>query len=157
MRSPPAVDVRVAQNGPWAWAGWLMPAVTAGVLAHALLRFFGGTPSFGLDALLAGLVLFAAALRGSRGGAEFRLCWTGSTWTLGAGGVEPQRGACSAVLDLGDWVLLRWEAADTAAPCLRWVPVARRQSGSEWSALRVALRWAASPDGAQDLDRQFAP
>jgi hypothetical protein len=124
-------------------------------MAHSLPQFFGVMPSIGLDALLVGVVLLTDALRASRRVEDFRLCWTGSTWTLGASGCELQQGACSAVLDLGDWMLLRWEAANAAPPRLRWVPVARRQSGSDWSALRVALRWAHAPDSGLVLDGRF--
>jgi hypothetical protein len=68
------------------------------------------------------------------------LIWDGTAWCLRSGSGDPQSGRALPMLDLGAWLLLRFDAADPAAPRRsRWLALARRDAPAGWPALRVAL------------------
>jgi len=75
-----------------------------------------------------------------------RLSWNGSHWVcapVAAAQLRAQSdlhpGGVDLMLDLGDAVLLRWQALPPAARRVVWLPVSRGMQPGAWHALRVAL------------------
>ena len=64
-----------------------------------------------------------------------RLAWDGSAWQLQPQGLS---GQAALMIDLGDWMLVRF------SPGAHWLPLSRREAATDWQALRVAL-YAAPP------------
>lgn len=62
-----------------------------------------------------------------------RLAWDGAAWQLQPGGLT---GQVTLMVDLGDWMLVRF------SPGGRWLPLSRREADADWQALRVALHAA---------------
>ena len=86
------------------------------------------------------------------------LRWDGRHWHVGLApsiGQEPFAGGLAVSLDLGFWMLLRFQPASADCPRrLTWLPVQSRGLESQWHALRCAVysaRPAAEPDAAAEL------
>jgi hypothetical protein len=62
-----------------------------------------------------------------------RLAWDGAAWQLLP---EGQAGQVALMIDLGDWMLVRF------SPGAHWLPLSRRDAPADWQALRVALHAA---------------
>ena len=122
-------------------------AALTGCVVLALLLWFGGqpeTPHWSLAVAL-GLVMLAAVGLGAsllprRG---FSLRWDGRNWHAGPAdsvGQEPLSGALSVAVDLGSWMLLRFQPD---APARRfgatWLPVQRSGLEPQWHSLRCAV------------------
>ncbi len=81
------------------------------------------------------------------------LAWDGAAWSLRGGG-EALPGRPAPMLDLGNWMLVRFvfhRQDGTPGHRTRWLPLSRRDVGPAWLALRVALhddRAAAEPGPA---------
>lgn len=71
------------------------------------------------------------------------LRWDGQLWHLGppaSVGHEPRAGALRVLVDLGPWMLLRFEPAySTWRHRSIWLPVQRLGLESQWHALRCAV------------------
>jgi hypothetical protein len=107
----------------------------------------GAQCGFGAAAWLPlGLVLALAAawLSGRRlRSAPALLIWDGSVWSLRREGAAQQPGRALPMLDLGTWVLVRFEPIESdALRGSRWLALGRRNAPAGWPALRVALHAA---------------
>ena len=153
MRASPAFQVVLDRFGVW------RAAVLAAALLGALVMaawLVSQPPSVSAAvrwvAAVAALVLltvgaFAARVR------PVSLRWDGQLWHLGppdSAGHEPHSGALLVVLDLGPWMLLRFELAEsTRRARATWLPVQRRGLEAQWHALRCAVY---SPRPRPDTD-----
>jgi hypothetical protein len=130
MRVAPPVQALSCGAGPWQW---FQQALIA--LSTAVATVWAGA-QLGLDgAALAGvslaLGLFAAGWAARRWVTPARrLTWDGAAWQLQP---EGQAGQAALMIDLGDWMLVRF------SPGAHWLPLSRRQAATDWQALRVAL------------------
>ena len=159
MRASPGFQVVLDRFGVWRWAVLGSVAAGAGVMVAWLMllpsasltgtvRWPATVAAFGL------LVLGAAAARVQ----PVSLRWDGQHWHLGPpalAGREPQRGELRALIDLGPWMLLRFEPVDsTWHHRSTWVPAQRRGLEAQWHALRCAVyspRPPPGPDVAADF------
>jgi hypothetical protein len=72
------------------------------------------------------------------------LSWDGAAWSVGAEAAGRQGGRVALMLDLGNWMLVRFtplgQPASPLRPATRWLAFACRGDGrTTWAALRVAL------------------
>jgi hypothetical protein len=133
MRVAPPVQALSCSTGLWRS---FQQALLA--LSTAVATGWAGAQLGAEGAMLAGAALAmglaAAWWAGHRPVAPpRRLAWDGAAWQ-----VEGLAGQVRLMIDLGDWMLLRF------SPGRRWLPLSRRDAGTDWQALRVALH-AASP------------
>jgi hypothetical protein len=143
MRDAPPAQAWCSSDGPWLRVQQLIHSSSAAVAGF----WVGAHLGLGVAAwLLLGLSLApAAAWLAARSlrAAPAQLIWDGSTWSLRCAGAEPQRGRALPMLDLGGWLLVRFDPAEPAAPRgNRWLALARRDAPAGWPALRVALHAA---------------
>ena len=96
---------------------------------------------FGWLATLGAVLAFAmGARRGAvrhASGPVTQLVWDGLAWSLR--GPNPGEGRPVCALDLGPWLLLRWQAASPVPDSPRWLPLAAADQVDSWHRLRVAL------------------
>ena len=158
MRASPAFQISLHRFGIWRGAVYTlasigMAALAAWLIAHA--PAIDAVLVLGLAvtvAVLAWLVLSLTRLP------ALGLRWDGRQWHLGA----PEAPADAAVpgnltvaIDLGTWMLLRFEPAASAGRVAQsWIPVQRRGIESQWHALRCAVH---SPRAAADADPSPGP
>ena len=140
MRLAPPAQAWCCNGGPWHRTQQLIYGSSAAMAAF----WVGGQLGIGAAVWLpAGLGLALAAawltpylLRA----APAQLVWDGSSWSLRCEGVEPQPGRARPMLDLGAWLLVRFDpTAAGVAPGKRWLALARHDAPAGWPALRVAL------------------
>jgi hypothetical protein len=68
------------------------------------------------------------------------LRWTGARWELEVGPAgEAVGGDVRVALDLGGWMLVRFEPSAPLPRLPLWVPLARAGRGVDWHALRCCL------------------
>ena len=141
MHAAPAVSVGCRDGGVWR-AVQLGLHGLAGASVAAWLAAQGGLADAGqaLAAAAAGLLGVAAAalnLR-RRGRDDGQLVWDGQCWRhgIGADNAEAVPGRVRVALDLGGWLLLRFDGVDGPA---RWLALSRGAAGAAWPALRRAL------------------
>ena len=134
-------------------------AVLASSVVLALLAWFVGqavalpwpvVAALCLLALVA--LLLAASLLRTR---PFRLRWDGREWHGGqasSAGHESMAGELLVALDLGSWMLLRFQPHDFGHRLrATWLPVQRSGLEPQWHALRCAVYSPRpAPDAAQD-------
>ena len=120
-------------------------AVFANSVVLVLLAWFVGQPvalpwpaaaALGLVALVA--LLLAASLLRTR---PFRLRWDGREWHVGPAsstGHESMAGELFVALDLGSWMLLRFQPHGRR-PRTTWLPVQRSGLEPQWHTLRCAV------------------
>jgi hypothetical protein len=139
MRAAPALQV-VVTDEPCARAGVaLLCALAAGALAAWLGRLM---PLPVHAAWLAAAV--AAALGAGFGWRRTRcqpraLQWdTRQWWLRDAVDASARSGSLQVMIDLGGWMLLRFEA-EHGAPRWQWLAVSHHQHGPAWHALRTAV------------------
>jgi hypothetical protein len=134
-------------------------AVFAGSVMLVLLAWFVGQPvalpwpaavALGLVALAA--LLVASSLLHTR---PCRLRWDGREWHVGpagSAGHESTTGELLVALDLGSWMLLRFQPRDPGHRFgATWLPVQRSGLEPQWHVLRCAVYSARpAPDAAQD-------
>ena len=143
MRAAPPFQVCVERFGVWRAAVIALLAVSATVAVAWLVTRHASTP-FGWQVAIGGVSLLLVA-----GGAgllrisPFCLRWDGQAWQLGPAapaGDEPCRGSLAVALDLGAWMLLRFEPeGGSNRRRVRWLPVQRRGLEAHWHALRCAV------------------
>ena len=137
MRTAPAVQVVVAGQGAWRWAQAGLFALTSMLLAAWLLRLSGRADSAAACVFaMAGLVVGGLALWRLSGRPRV-LRWDGTDWQLDITPGAVLAGQAAVMIDLGGWMLLRFQAA--AGGPVSWLPVSRRRSPHEWHGLRAAL------------------
>ena len=150
MRASPAFDVVLTRFGVWratiallaaaavaaVWAWWAtwdtLPSLTANIALLASVAIASGV-----------IVALAASLARVH---SIGLRWDGQGWWLRHvprrpdTSSEPLAGEIVIAIDLGVWMLLRFEPAHGGLRTHRvWVPVQRNGIAPQWHALRCAL------------------
>ena len=158
MRASPAFQVVLARFGVWRWAVLGFALSGACVMAAWLVSQPASAPAATcwLTALLAlGLLVLGASSSCMR---PVSLRWDGQLWHLGppaSAGHEPHDGELRVLIDLGPWMLLRFEPADsTWRRRATWLPVQRRGLESQWHALRCAV-YSPRPKPGADVAADF--
>ena len=151
MHASPAFRVQVCRFGIWR-AGILLLLVAALAAQGAwLVARHDDTPAWLLAMLSAfSLVLVGAASLHLRcPPAELR--WDTERWHLGAvgtAGADECAGHLTIALDLGFWMLLRFEFEGVPQRRrVRWLPLQRRGLEGPWHALRCAVYGARPASG----------
>ena len=139
MRAAPALQLTLEHFRAWRLVLALLRGAAAGaVAAWIALRF---------DVLTApGWAVAAAALVAAWSGAATclaprRLSWDGERWRVGLAAAdfdEAPAGTLRVMLDLGIFLLLRFEPDDNAH-AVEWLPAQRRGHEASWHALRCAV------------------
>jgi len=119
--------------GPWrSFQQALVALSTAVAAAWAGAQLGAASVALAGAALALGLV--AAWWAGRRlNTPDRRLAWDGAAWQLHPEGIA---GQAALMIDLGDWMLVRF------SPGAHWLPLSRRDLAADWQALRVALHAA---------------
>jgi hypothetical protein len=145
MRAAPALQVTVRGRGAWRWVVAALAAASAAAPAWWLLSRADGGSGFKALAVVAASVLASwVALRALRRPPQ-HLRFDGRDWWLGASesAVEGQArsGEVAVVMDIGAWMLLRFDAPadDARKRCRRWLVVQRHELAQQWHALRCAV------------------
>jgi hypothetical protein len=143
MRLAPPAQAWCCSGGPWHRTQQLIYGSSAAIAAFWVGGHLGVGAALwlptGLCLALAAAWLTAYLLRA----APAQLVWDGSTWSLRCEGAEPQTGRARPMLDLGAWLLVRFDPAEPAAPRgRRWLALTRGDAGAGWPAMRVALHAA---------------
>ncbi len=117
---------------------WRLFQQTLAALAVAVAVVWAGLQLGAEGAVLVGaalvLGLAAAWWAGRRLVQPARqLHWDGAAWQLRPEGLA---GQVALMIDLGDWMLVRF------SPGAHWLPLSRRDAATDWQALRVALHAA---------------
>ena len=158
MRASPAFQISLHRFGVWRGAVLVLAALAASSMAAWVLtraQPVGAAPV--IAAVLAGAVL--AWLAGSSMRSPAALRWDGERWHLGVPASSPDAavpGDLAVTIDLGPWMLLRFEPAAGVGLGSRriWLPVQRRGIEAQWHALRCAVyspRPTPGPDTAAGL------
>jgi hypothetical protein len=158
MRASPAFQVSVTRFGVWRVAVLSVLVPAAAVLIAWLVSRDEFTPlwwqllvgSAGLLLLTLGATLIRVA--------PMSLRWDTAEWHLGpaaSAGNEPWHGRLAVAIDLGPWMLLRFDHdAATRRRRITWLPVQRNGLQSRWHALRCAVYCARPEPG---LDAGLSP
>ena len=148
MRAAPPVQLTLTRFGAWHGALAVLTAMALTALsAWAVFRSTPLGPTTWCALALAGGTCLAAALAGR--GRPSRLAWDGQDWRAGPGSAPVETlpaGRMTVCMDLGHWLMLRFEPLDAAAGRRLWLPV---QPGGlaagQWHALRCAVYSPAHP------------
>ncbi len=157
MRVPPPFALTLAPAPGWSRVYPMAAGAAAAVTSGWAVAMFGA--SIGPEAmLLAGQVPLSVAFAAlvplalgcglaliSRPGEVFWIAWDGRRWALspvgGRSHATAEHGVLDVMIDLGDWVLLRFRPAEAGPWAVwrhRWLP-ARLSPGSDATALRATL------------------
>ena len=158
MRAIAACHFELSRFGAWR----LVVMALACCACLAVLFWFLRQPLSQQGGIAAAAGVAAAAALGlgaSLGWVEaVSLRWDGRAWHVDpadSAGQEGTAGTLSVALDLGVWMLLRFQAdASRRWSGVTWLPVQRRGLESQWHALRCAVyspRPAGDADAAADL------
>lgn len=138
MRAAPAVLVVAADGSGWRAARRSLYALTAMAAAAWSARRLGGTAGpAAAAAAAAGLITAVLHARCAPAAPPRRLRWDGAQWALAAAEGEFAAGSIRPALDLGIWLLLRFDPA--AGGAAQWLPVDRALQPAAWPALRAAV------------------
>jgi hypothetical protein len=133
MRVAPPVQALSCSGGRWRPFQQVLVA-----LSLAVAVAWAGAQLGAEGAVLAGAAL-ALGLAAAWGAGRWLvtpsrwLAWDGASWQLQP---EGQTGQVALMIDLGDWMLVRF------SPGAHWLPLSRRDAATDWQALRVALHAA---------------
>jgi len=176
MRAPPPVDYPSGLSRPWrgllallvgasvaSLVAWVLPYVGAhdgarqpgdllGVLADPVAEAALALATGGV----ACIVVWLSCKSGSANGRALR--WDGQDWVLAdsPGGRPDQRGDAALMLDLGPWMLVRFQPTAAARSGFAglgagtWLPLRLAGDLARWAALRGALwNWRAGRGDAR--------
>jgi len=139
MRVAPPVQALSCSAGPW-WSIQLALYASGAAVAVWWLgaqHVQPGAPLLLLSLLLGGVAALVAwrALPVH----STPLAWDGTAWQLQPPGADARCGQVALMLDLGDWMLVRFSPAGAGWLADVWLPLSRRDTAAAWPALRVAL------------------
>jgi hypothetical protein len=144
MRAAPALQVTVSGRGVWRWLVAALAVASAAAAAWwCAVRLGNPAGSMALGVGVASVLAAIIALRAlSRPPQDLR--FDGQCWWLGASpavDAHTRSTDVAVVIDLGAWMLLRFDAPadETCERCRRWLAVERRELGPQWHALRCAV------------------
>ena len=159
MRASPPFQISVTRFGVWR-SGVVGLSTLAAATLTAWLASRDEFTALGwqIAAGTGGAALLAASLALARI-APLSLRWDSRQWHLGpatSAGDEPWPGSLAVALDLGGWMLLRFEH-ESALRRRRfsWLPIQRRGLETHWHALRCAV-YCARPAPRHDATRSAA-
>jgi hypothetical protein len=136
MRVAPPVQALSCSTGPWRSFQQALVALSTAVTTGWVGVQLGVVEGATLAGVALAMGLVAARWAGRRWAAPSRrLAWDGAAWQLPP---EELTGQVALMIDLGDWMLVRF------SPGSRWLPLSRREAATDWQALRVALHAAPS-------------
>jgi hypothetical protein len=142
MRAAPPVQALSGGIGARQALQRLLQALSAASLAHWAGRWrFGPGPQVALGAAACAALAAWVASLAARPVAHW-LVWDGANWTVEVPGSSRVTGQVCVMLDLGDWVLLRFAAnmrGKAGAVQRIWLPMSRGEAGAAWHGLRTAL------------------
>ncbi len=139
MTAAPAVDVVCTGDAFARRAAALLAALAAAAGAAWGVRLGGGADGLAAAAGAIAAVFAAVAVAGRPRRAAVVLRWDGAAWSVrDDGSADAVAGHARVAIDLGGWLLLRFDAA-AGAPPRRWIALARRDHRARWHALRCAL------------------
>jgi hypothetical protein len=139
-----APPVRVSLGRGWAWPAFVGACVGAAAANAAAWCLLAGEiePALPL-ALLCGLCAASiAAWQTHRSHGTGELRWDGASWQW-----QGSDGDAHVAIDLGRWMLLRFEPSDGAR---QWLAASRGRTDGPWPALRAAL-YSRRPSDAIDV------
>jgi hypothetical protein len=153
MRAIAACQFTLSQFGAWRWAvltlmGVVLLALLSWLIGQHGEFHWGAAVGLGLGALIS-LALGGSLLRNP----AVCLRWDGQAWYAGpaASAVRKIPGDLSVAVDLGPWMLLRFQANEIGRPAnVLWLPVQRKGLEAQWHTLRCAVY---SPRPARDVAR----
>ena len=130
MRASPAFRIRIARYGVWRAAVGTLLAVTF-VVQSAWLAGYAGQAPLAAWVMLAALdLVLLAAAAGALRQPPVDLRWDTQRWLVGPGSdaTGPSPGNLTIALDLGVWMLLRFDhdASPRGRRRTTWLPVQRR-------------------------------
>lgn len=158
MRASPAFQVVLDRFGVW------RGAVTCAALSGAVVMTvwlvsqppLPGAARWGLALSAFALLMLGATAARVR---PVSVRWDGQLWHLGppgSAGHEPHDGQMRVLLDLGPWMLLRFDRAEASRRSRAvWLPVQRRGLESQWHALRCAVYSPRPRPGADNTTADF--
>jgi hypothetical protein len=156
MRAAPAFELPVALSRGERCMLALIGATCTGVIAAWLWSHVdaaagpagrGVLPAFGAIATAALLGAWLGWRQSPRHAGT--LAWHQGNWTLRRVVGPPCEGQVQAKIDLGSWLLLRFEPIDGTGPT--WFGVDRARAGAAWHALRATLF---APGALDDASRR---
>jgi hypothetical protein len=139
MRAAPAFQVSLRRFGVWRGAVLTLAALAMATMAAWL--FTQERPIGIVTWLVTGSSIAAVAVLAARTVRvpPVDLGWDGRTWSVGPSPDESSPGDLHVAIDLGRWMLLRFNpAAPAGAPAI-WLPVQRLGLESQWHALRCSV------------------
>jgi len=149
MRASPPFQVGVTRFGAWRAGVLLMMGSACAVVVAWLVSRDEFTPVW-MQVLICAVVILLLGL----GATLLRtppvsLRWDSRQWHLGpaaSAGEEPWHGSLAVAVDLGSWLLLRFEHdGPSRRRRITWLPVQRAGLQDRWHALRCAV-YCARPD-----------
>jgi len=158
MRASPTFQITIRRFGVWRCAiALVLLASVSSLVAFALAE--GESTYVGIRVMAlaasAAIVLAGATLMRRQ---AFSLRWDAQRWNLGPAssvGEEPWPGQLEVSLDLGVWMLLRFEQdLATGGRRTHWIPVQRHGIESAWHALRCAVYSARSAQGDDSVSTE---
>jgi hypothetical protein len=169
MRAPPPVEFICALGSAWRAASSSLVGLSAAAsmawgLPHAAAQWSDppGSPlkALGIPLVQGGLVLAVAVMMSGAfwlmsrrpGVGERTLRWDGQDWVLaGCGGGPDRRGDAALMLDLGPWMLVRFNPAGAkGVRACSWLTLSAAADPARWAALRGALwNWRAGAGDAR--------
>ncbi len=164
MHTAPAVSVQIDAEPRWRLAlaalSLLSPLTAAAWWAH---RTLNSATSWIPASIGAALFLFALTAWAARQSWRLRtpdclsIQWSGAEWTLIDRSCRASTGDLAVVIDLGHWMLLRFDHPPNTRPALRrriWIPVSEPLVRQHWHALRCAVHGARPADhGGRNHER----
>lgn len=149
MRCAPPVQMSCTRSARWQWLSAVIWGTAAGGIAGwAALWFEWVAPvAASVAAALVGAAMSGQVL-GHR--CDRLLAWDGTRWTL-----DGREGTARLAIDLGRWLLVRFDAAGAGIGRTCWLPVELGAAGAPAHRCRAALVAAtagvASPAGSADV------
>jgi hypothetical protein len=141
MHAAPPVRISLTPDRAWRAA----PSVMAGVASANLAAWLAALAELSVP-VTAGLALLAAALAVAVGGSFPQrhastagvLGFDGAVWQWSGTDSTPLVGTVRVTIDLGAWLLLRFEPGTPPRRAI-WLAASRRAAGTLWPAWRAAL------------------
>jgi hypothetical protein len=149
MRHAPPLQVYVGHHGIWRAAVMLLAAsASAAMLAWWRLQPIPAPSWAGSATFVAAIVAFGCAATLWRA-PTLALRWDGQCWWLARASAAEQAGMLAVTIDLGGWMLLRFDAESRPADPrwirrVVWVALQRRGLEGQWHAVRCTVYGARS-------------
>jgi len=144
MRAAPALQVTVTRRGAWRWVVVALAATSFSALAAWIgSRLVENSLAMPVGICMASALAAVMAWRALKP-APLGLRFDGQCWHLLASAPFDESGRpgdVTVVMDLGLWMLLRFDAhaGEMHERCRRWLAVDRHELRAQWHGLRCAV------------------